>query len=645
VRAALKWTVWLVLGLLVALALFILFGLNLLRGPIERGVTEATGRELRIEGDLRPVWNWVYPRFRAEKVSFANPDWAREDLMFAADAMEASVSLLPLLRGRVVIPDLQLERAQVNLEQDAEGRKNWVLDPDEEKKESRVFIRHLTVDQGRLRYDDAARKINLQADLSTDESGIAFTTKGKYRGQELDGSGHAGHVLSLRDSNTPFPLRGEARIGPTVLKVDGSVTGIAEFEAFDTTVQLSGKSLSHLYQIVNIALPETPAYSTSGRLIREGSVVRYENFRGKVGESDLSGTLQVDTGGSRPYMTGTLQSKVMDLGDLGIVVGTNRPRKDGVLPDSPFDPGRWDSVDADVRIKAGTIKRPEQLPIEGFGTRIHLRDRVLTLDPLGFGIAGGRLAGTVKLDGTKEPIRGTVNMRVQNLQLAKLFPTIEQAQGSIGDLNGLIELAGRGDSVGKLLGTADGKIGVYMDEGKISRFLMELAALDLWDVARLKLKGDEKEVDIRCMIADFAVKDGVMNTNALVFDTTVVNVGGGGTINLKTEAMDITLKPEPKDRSIASLNSPLYIRGTFGDPEVGPDMGRLATRGAGAILLGILNPLLAVLPLLEDGKGKDSPCGQLIAQATQSSKKAATSSTRSAASGKTAPRPPAKSKR
>jgi hypothetical protein len=39
VRAALKWTVWLVLGLLVALALFILFGLNLLRGPIERGVT------------------------------------------------------------------------------------------------------------------------------------------------------------------------------------------------------------------------------------------------------------------------------------------------------------------------------------------------------------------------------------------------------------------------------------------------------------------------------------------------------------------------------------------------------------------------------------------------------------------------------
>ena len=149
-RVALTWTVWLVLALLVVLALFVAFGLNLLRGPLERGVTEATGRELRMEGDLRAVWSWVHPRFRATKVSFANPDWAAEDLMFSADAVEASVSLLPLLRGRVVLPDLHLEGAKLNLEQDAEGRRNWVLDPDAgNREEPRVVVRHLTVDQGR----------------------------------------------------------------------------------------------------------------------------------------------------------------------------------------------------------------------------------------------------------------------------------------------------------------------------------------------------------------------------------------------------------------------------------------------------------------------------------------------------------------
>src|SRR5688572_10613067 len=222
-------------------------------------------------------------------------------------------------------------------------------------------------------------------------------------------------------------------------------------------------------------------------------------------------------------------------------------------------------------------------------------------------------------------------------------------------MNGLIELAGTGDSVGKLLGSSNGKIGVYMDEGKISQFMMELVALQLWDAMRVKMKGDQG-VDIRCAIADFGVKDGVAQTNAFVFDTAIVNIEGSGALNLKTEEMDFTLKPRPKDRSIGSLRTPLHIRGTFSQPDIGPDMGKLTAKGAGAIVMGILNPLLAVLPLIEEGKGKDSPCTELIAQAAKPASKqakagkepkpapaeakAATSSGQSPAAGATAPRPP-----
>mgnify|MGYP006148106243 CR=1 FL=1 len=98
-RTAFKWTAGLVLVLLVALALLVAFGMNLLKGPLTRAVSEATGRELVIEGDLKTLWSWTHPRFRVEQVSFANADWAREDFVFTAEAMEASVRLLPLLRG------------------------------------------------------------------------------------------------------------------------------------------------------------------------------------------------------------------------------------------------------------------------------------------------------------------------------------------------------------------------------------------------------------------------------------------------------------------------------------------------------------------------------------------------------------------
>ena len=466
----------------------------------------------------------------------------------------------------------------------------------------------------------------------------------------MTAKGHTGHVLSIRDRVTPFPLKGEIKIGNTAAKLEGTLTGLIGFKGIDLQFEkLSGESMEELYWIVGLAFPDTSPYRLSGRLYRTDGKWLFENLSGKVGESDLAGTLQVDVGGKRPFMHGDLTAKVLNFADLGPLVGTKEKRESGVLPDMPFAPERWESVDTDVRIKAGTIKRPEALPLEKFETRIQMRDKVLSLNPLEFGIAGGRLAGTVHMDGNKEPMRSTLKMRVQKLQLAKLFPTIKQAQGSIGDLNGLIELAGTGDSVRKMLGSSNGKIGIYMDEGKVSRYLMELAALDLWGIARFK-KGDE-QIGIRCAIADFGVKGGVAETNALVFDTAVVNITGSGTINLKTEELNLELKPRPKDGSIASLRTPLRIKGTFGKPEVGPDMGKLAARSAGAIVLGILNPLLAVLPLIEEGKGKDSPCAELIAQASSSKKAAAssqrapTSSSRSSASGATAPHPPSQSNR
>ena len=628
----LKWFAGTVAVLFVLIALFFTFGLQLLKDPITRAVSNATGRELVIEGSLRPVWSWVHPRLRAEGVSFANADWGKADYLLRADAIEASISVLPLFAGRVVLPEVHLQGAELALEQDEDGRKNWILkeEPEEQKKESRLFVQLLTVTDGRLIWEDAWREHSFTADLATDETGIQFSGEGTYAGMPMKAEGHTGNVLAIRDETTPFPIRGQIKIGDTAANFEGTLTGLVGFKGIDLNFkQLSGQTMEELYWIIGLAFPDTSPYKLSGRLIHNDGMWRFENFSGKVGESDLAGTLQVDTGeNKRPFMHGEVTSKVLNFADLGPLVGTNQETQSGgVLPDAPFNVERWESVNADVRIKAGTIKRPQALPIEALNTRIQMHDQVLSLQPLEFGIAGGKLAGTIRVDGNKDPVRGAINMRVRDLELAKLFPTIKQAQDSQGNLNGLIELNGTGASVGELLGSSNGKIGIYMDEGKISRFLMELMALQVWDAVRVKLKGDE-QIDVRCAIADFAVKGGVANANAFVFDTSVVNVQGGGTINLKNEEMDLKLKPEPKDRGIGSLRTPLHIKGTFSDPSVGPDMGKLAARGAGTILMGIINPLLAILPIMEEGKGKDSKCGELIAQATKSSKAKPTATTK-----------------
>jgi AsmA protein len=648
---ALKWVGWLLLALAVLFTILI-FSLGHLKGPISRAVTKATGRELLIEGDLRVLPSWVHPRFRAEKVTFANADWATDDYLLSADAVEISVSLAGLLRGRVVVPDARLEGATLSLEMDAEGQKNWILKQDQDnKKPSRFVIRHLSLDHGQLHYLDEGRDMDIVADLSTDATGLAFAAKGRYQGMDLAAKGRSGPVLSIRETDQPFPLQGSAKIGGTEAKVDGNITEIVGLRGIDTKIDLSGPSMEELYWIVGVAFPSTSAYRTSGRLIRDGDVIRYDNFTGKVGESDLSGSFRFDSSGARPLMTGDLVSKVLNLADLGSLVGTDQEReKSGVLPDMSFDPARWDSVDADVKLRSGTIKRPAQLPLDKLNVRVLMKDSVLSLEPLEFGFAGGRLAGPVRMDGNQDPIDAGITMRVDRLQLAKLFPTIKEAQASLGNLGGAIDLKGKGNSVKDMLGTSNGKIALYMDSGRVSRTLMEMVALDLWQIARLKLKGDQSTVEIRCAIADLDVKDGMATINAMIIDTDVVNVQAGGWINLKTEEMNLKIEPKPKDKSIASLNSPLYVRGTFSAPRVAPD-AKMIAKGVGAIVMGVLNPLLAVIPLINEGPGKDSPCGQLIADALAQTKTAkakadsstAASSGRSAASGATAPRPPSKS--
>lgn len=609
----LRWFVGLLAVVVVGGVLFLFFGLNTLRGPIARAVQNATGRELVIEGDIRPAWDWVHPSFRAGKVTFGNPDWAKRKYLLQAESVELTVSVLPLLAGRVVLPRVNLVRPQVDLEEDAQGRKSWVLKNEEPNKPSRVHIQRLALDHGILTYDDALRDIHLAADLSTDASGVAFAVKGTYRGMPARATGHGGPVLALRDGDgEPYPLKGEAAIGATSVKLDGQVGALVDLTGIDTKIELAGKSMDDLYDIIGVALPSTPAYVTSGRLIRQKDLLRYEDFTGKVGESDLSGTLQVDTAGERPAMTGDLHSKTLNLADLGPTVGTRDRKGKGVLPDAPFNPGRWKSVDADVKMRAGTIKRPEQLPLEDLSTRIRMRDAVLTLDPLEFGTAGGKLAGAIRMDGRKERIRGTADIRVQGLQLAKLFPTVKVTKASVGDLNGAIELAGTGNSVAELLGTSNGKIGLFMEGGRVSEFMMQLAAINLWGMTKTKLEGD-RQVPIRCVVGDFGVKNGLMQTNALVFDTEVVNVTGEGAVSLKQEQLDLTLHPKPKEGSIVSLRSPLYIRGTFGSPKVSVDAKSIAARGAGALAMAVVNPLLALVPLIDAGPGKDSNCGRLIA--------------------------------
>ena len=643
----LKWLAGLVLAVIVLAALFIaIFGWNWLRSPIERMALEKTGRALVIHGDLTLKFGWPWPRVHADAVTFANPDWAREKQMVAADAVDIVMVLPQLLRQHIVFSDVQLTRPVIFLEQGSGGRKSWLLDLNQQDEGARIQIDRLTLDHGMLGYDDAAIKTSIRSELSTVDappgettgSGVAFSAQGQYQGLALKARGSGGPVLALRDEKTPYPVKIDATVGHTRVQADGTITSLLKFSALDMRMALRGDSLDQLFPLLGIALPATHAYVTEGHLVHSANTWRYEKFSGRIGGSDIAGTMQVATGGKRPALSAELVSNLLDLDDLGPMIGarpgsvqaakqaasrststtaaTSAPVSATVpvLPDLPLQANRWGSVDAEVTLKASTIRHAKNLPLEDLATHLSLRDAVLTLDPLTFGLAGGTLNAVITLDGRGDPIQARAKVRARKILLAKLFPAFALSQTSIGQINGEFDLAGHGNSVERMLASSNGKMGLVVAGGEISKLMMEKAGLHLWEILQLNLTGD-RLVKLRCAVADFSVKQGIMYADALVFDTEVTTIIGSGTVDLGREKLDLTLNQKTKNTSPLALRSPIYIRGSFAKPDVQVDKVRVAARALGAIALGIVNPLFALIPLIDAGPGKDSDCGQLVRDA------------------------------
>ena len=153
---------------------------------------------------------------------------------------------------------------------------------------------------------------------------------------------------------------------------------------------------------------------------------------------------------------------------------------------------------------------------------------------------------------------------------------------------------------------------LYSQGGNVSNLMMEFAGADIAEIIKFWVGGDKK-VQLRCAVASFKVDNGVASTNTLIVDTDDTYIGGTGQVSFRDETFDLKLTPLPKDFSILALRGPLKVAGTFENPDFGLEKGPLARKIGASVLLGLLNPLAAILPLIETGPGKDAPCAQLVA--------------------------------
>ncbi|NMU84716.1 AsmA family protein, partial [Vibrio parahaemolyticus] len=77
-------------------------------------------------------------------------------------------------------------------------------------------------------------------------------------------------------------------------------------------------------------------------------------------------------------------------------------------------------MDADVEFTGKRIVQSPDLPFTDLYTHLILNDGQLSLEPLRFGVAGGKLDADIRLDGRNKPLQGRAKLSARNFKLKQL---------------------------------------------------------------------------------------------------------------------------------------------------------------------------------------------------------------------------------
>ena len=235
----LKWTGIVLGGLVLAVVLFLaFFDLNRLRGPLSTMVSDKLERSFAIRGDLDVDWSWT-SKITINELELGNASWGSRPEMFTLDRAEVSLRIPDLFKGQLVLPEIRVSKPHLLLEKNAEGKANWDfgLPPKEEEKKPtgppislRWFpqIDRLAIDDGKLVFRDPTSHTELDMNVSnvvgaSNEEALELTSRGRLQKEQFTLDVRGGSILTLWQTDKPFPVNIKVAYGDTEAKVSGTI--------------------------------------------------------------------------------------------------------------------------------------------------------------------------------------------------------------------------------------------------------------------------------------------------------------------------------------------------------------------------------------------------------------------------------------
>ncbi len=560
--------------------------------------------------------------------------------------LRVTVDALAYLRRRaLVVPLIAIDRPEVNAIALADGRNNWTLASTGAAPSGRAGagpqIGELRIADGHVHAVDPKVKADFGMDVATREAAggekaqLVVQVHGTYNDQQIAGQFIGGAVLALRDRASPYPVDLALANGATRLSVRGTVQDPLALAGADVKLEVAGQNLGNLTPLTGLPAPATPPYRlTADATYTPDRRLRLDHIDGTLGHSDIHGSLSVDPAPTPPQVDADLASRQIDLSDFASLIGGEPGRADVpgesaaqrqrvvqadnspyLLPHAPLDLPRLKFADVSLHYRAEHIAG-KFVPLDDVTADVAIKDGAIRAHPISVGVGRGRIvAELAAAPAGTHAIEARSDVEFRQVDLARMMAATHSFAGA-GTIGGRAVVAGTGSSVADILGGGNGELKLFMTGGDLSSLLVDLSGLEFGS-ALLSALGLPKKTAVRCLVADYALQHGMLNTRTLLLDTEQANVTGKGGVNLHSETIDYQIRTEPKHFTFGSLPAPIDITGTLKHPAVAPDPKALAVRGGLAVGLGVLlTPLAALLPTIQLGLGHNNDCEAVIHEAT-----------------------------
>jgi AsmA protein len=532
----LKITLWIAGGLIVlvvaAVAIFAMtFDPNRYKGEVERIARERTGRTLQLKGPLEIAF---YPSLGAKVSGVTLSERAADREFLSFDSAHASVALLPLLRGDVVVDRVRLSGLKAQIVKGKDGKFNFqdLIEPQdqkpaaktEEKKKAsqggpvKFDIAGVTVERASVTYRDmnSGQEITL-SDLKLDTGRIAENAQGK-----IDFS-------TLLKRNTP-PL--EAK-----LALNGSYSLKPQTIGLDFTAKL------------------------------DESTVKGKLGIGRGEQASYDFDLNIDKINLDRYLASSGKKKAQEASPK-----KEEPAKPAKDEDAPVDLSGLKGLNAKGQLQIGALQ-VQGLKLANLKTEVRAAQGRAEIGPHSANLYEGSLSGNLGLDGNANRI--ALKETLSGIAVGPLLRDFAQQDRLDGKGNVTLDVTGAGATVNTIKRSLAGNAKVQLRDGAVKGInIGELLRKARSALGSQSGQADAKDrTDFSELSASFVIKNGVAHNEDLEIKAPLFRIGGAGDIDIGKSSINYVAKASVvgttqgqggKEREqLAGLTVPVRVVGPF----------------------------------------------------------------------------------